>query len=200
MKDIRLEMRIKNNHLYNLIYKNFESVNEFCRETGVGDPARIGAYINLRISPFKKRNGQITRKYQKLAIDICNYFKTIPEIIFPAEIYEIEKTFHSEEVSLQCLPERKMEMLSYDPKMEDEIDNKELGKKLRFLIEGLQNQREKDILMRRYGLDCEEETLESIANSYGVSKQYVRHLEIKAISKLRDPKRLKQIEEYMQYA
>lgn len=44
--------------------------------------------------------------------------------------------------------------------------------------------RERDVLLRRYGIDGEEETLESIANDYDLSRERLRQIQNKAIEKI----------------
>lgn len=58
----------------------------------------------------------------------------------------------------------------------------DVGKMLKIL-----NPKERDVISMRYGLykDGEKKTLEEIANMYGVSRERVRQIETKAISKLK---------------
>lgn len=44
--------------------------------------------------------------------------------------------------------------------------------------------RERDILMRRMGLDCEPETLQEISESYGITRERIRQIEQKVIARL----------------
>ena len=49
------------------------------------------------------------------------------------------------------------------------------------------NQKEKDVLILRYGLDDngQKKTLDEIGNRYGVSRERIRQIETRAISKLK---------------
>ena len=57
--------------------------------------------------------------------------------------------------------------------------------------------RERDVLRLRFGLeDGEERTLEEVGNLFGVTRERIRQIEIKALQKLREPNRRKKLEEY----
>ena len=50
--------------------------------------------------------------------------------------------------------------------------------------------REKDIICRRFGIGCDEQTLETIGRIYGVSRERVRQIESRALDKLAHPLRI----------
>ncbi|MCB9931540.1 MAG: RNA polymerase sigma factor RpoD/SigA [Alphaproteobacteria bacterium] len=56
---------------------------------------------------------------------------------------------------------------------------------VRSIIEELNDDRLKDIITRRFGLDGTEETLQSIGESYGITRERIRQLEEKALGSLR---------------
>jgi RNA polymerase primary sigma factor len=53
------------------------------------------------------------------------------------------------------------------------------------------DERERDIIYRRFGIDREEQTLEEIGQLYGVTRERIRQIEAKAIRKLSHPGRIK---------
>lgn len=57
------------------------------------------------------------------------------------------------------------------------------------VLEGLE-EREQDIIRRRFGLVAEPETLESIGDEYGVTRERVRQIEMRTLERLRSSPRL----------
>ncbi len=53
------------------------------------------------------------------------------------------------------------------------------------------DERERDIICRRFGIDGEEQTLEEIGQSYGVTRERIRQIEAKSMKKLSHPGRIK---------
>lgn len=53
------------------------------------------------------------------------------------------------------------------------------------------DERERDIICRRFGIDGDAQTLEEIGQSYGVTRERIRQIEAKAMKKLSHPRRLK---------
>ena len=64
--------------------------------------------------------------------------------------------------------------LSFNPETQTKI-----------LLKALENERTLDVLMRRYGLKGEPETLESVGSSYGITRERVRQIEAQAIKAIR---------------
>lgn len=54
--------------------------------------------------------------------------------------------------------------------------------------------RQRDIICRRFGVDCDEQTLEEIGQSYGVTRERIRQIEAQAIKTLSHPSRIKMLQ------
>ena len=73
-----------------------------------------------------------------------------------------------------------------------------LGLKLRECLSTL-DERSSMILDMRFGLSGKVHTLKEVGQKMGISQERVRHLEIRALCRMRHPKRSKIISEFAQY-
>lgn len=79
-----------------------------------------------------------------------------------------------------------MDILSIEDTIADEIDDKLMIKKLYKFIEQIEDEREKTIIVLRYGLYGRIPlTQKQIAEKLGISRSYVSRIEKKVIEKLR---------------
>jgi RNA polymerase primary sigma factor len=80
----------------------------------------------------------------------------------------------------------------------DSLLEKDLINQLRKLLSGL-SPREEKILRLRFGIGGDGEcTLEEIGRQFGLSRERIRQIEAKALERLRDPNRYKEIREYFE--
>lgn len=74
---------------------------------------------------------------------------------------------------------------SDDDSMHEEMENRLLIKKIYRLIESVLDEREKTVILLRFGLCCEPKTQREVAEFLGLSRSYVSRIEQKAIKKLK---------------
>lgn len=70
---------------------------------------------------------------------------------------------------------------------EDLVNTAEMGDMVKSVLDFLESDRERDILIRRFGLNGKDdrETLDSIAEDYGLTRERVRQIESRALEKIR---------------
>jgi RNA polymerase primary sigma factor len=80
----------------------------------------------------------------------------------------------------------------------DRLDKIDLGVQVRAALSGL-TAKEQDILRQRFGLDgVEPRSLESIGGDYGVTRERIRQIELKALAKLRSLQRRHILQDFAQ--
>lgn len=192
MKDYRVEVRVKNNLLYDAIVGEYGSIKKFC-EIFKFSQCYIGELINMKIrSIYKERSNELTDTVKRLC-DVLG--KSVGEL-FPTQYY-LEKNKvvlernKEELVSLESCPE--VLCLPAEDCTFDKVNNAELKRALDDVLDTLSPKEEEVIRLRHY----EEESYDRIANKFGVCKERIRQIERKALSKLRQPGRSRKLKNYL---
>ena len=187
-KDLRVEVRFKNNNLYKKIFGQFGSVAEFCRKTDL-DPGTVGEYLNLKNSPVSRTNNRhtefvygyhIKKSARKIATALkCNIFD-----IFPVELFDVvSKVYAFEVCSCDHLPyDEQKQIESIDTGLDDTFNADEIDRVLSTL-----SPREEAVIRNRFGIGTDLKTLEAVSLLNGVSRERVRQIEGSALRKLRHP-------------
>lgn len=71
------------------------------------------------------------------------------------------------------------------PQPEETVIAQDMARRVRSLLDGLEDKRLTDIVYRRFGFHGVEETLQEIGDDYGITRERIRQLEDKAIRKLK---------------
>jgi RNA polymerase primary sigma factor len=81
---------------------------------------------------------------------------------------------------------------------DDEASRKLLREQLRQVLGSL-SEREREVLSMRFGLqDGHIRTLEEVGQAFGVTRERIRQIEVKALRKLRHPTRSKKLRDYLE--
>jgi len=87
---------------------------------------------------------------------------------------------------------------SDSPTPQEDAESDALKRDIRAAIDGLGNDRERDVLIWRFGLeDGSPKTLSETAERLGITKDRVRMVEAKALNKLRHPQRNHRLKDYV---
>ena len=80
---------------------------------------------------------------------------------------------------------------------DEKIDNDMLAETFNTILPSL-DEREQEVIISRYGLNKNKAlTLEEIGKKFGVTKERIRQIEQKALKKLRNPRRLEALKEFL---
>lgn len=132
------------------------------------------------------------------AEEIAKYMKLEVEKV--KEIETLIKDPVSLSTSLNDEDDGTLEDLIADPnqeKPEDRIDNELRAKAINAILNTL-DEREKDIIIARFGLNgTRAKTLDELAAEYKLTKERIRQIEQKALHKLRNPARLEALKPHL---
>lgn len=194
--EIRIEVRLRNNRLYEATAGTFGRVSTFCKRTNMCQ-SDVGALINLKKSPFVKSlskqgsgNYFYTPTARKLA-EICGY---CCEELFPVELYEKVST----PLVVRTMSVNRVLALQDERK---ELSVNEIGFeviKKKVIKEALNSMPEncKKIIEDRFGIASGVPlTLEECAARRNVTRERIRQVEARGIRMLRHPTRAYKLRE-----
>lgn len=187
-----VQSRFKNRILFDAMAGR--SVVKVAEESGVHCHTIYGL-LSLSLSPVIK-DGTYRPAAQKLA----DFFRMLPEDLFPASLYELNlprvlEREYSSEVILKRLTCREAMALPA-PDGFKTIEEEERDAAIRKVLKTL-TPREEKVLTMRFGLgeggssvySLANASLEDIAQALNVSRERIRQVEAKALRKLRHPSR-----------
>lgn len=185
MKDYRVEIKVKNNLLFNAMERRgIASAAELSRQSGVSYN-QVCRYLNLQERVYDFRG-----EYRLCFVRLCEFFNLMPHELYPEnQMIEPLKT-NKKTIEADVNDLVRLEADTLDPSQIIELGSK------REAIEsilGVLTKREAKVVALRLGFAGAEHTWEEIGNVYGVSKERVRQIYGKAIRKMRHPARLEQV-------
>jgi len=180
MKELRIEARLRNNVLYQAIFSRYKSVAAFCQENDFSQ-GLVGSLLNLKHSPINRKG-----EFRPICVGLANFFKTLPEDLFPLHIYDLPNTKGTIEISFAELPDGGCELLQLPDSNSpfEEVLQKELQERIKKALSILTPREEKVIRMYYLDNDNMENTYEKISNEIGISGTRVGQILHKALRKL----------------
>ncbi len=183
MKDYRVELKVKNNLLWQaIIATGCSNVSQFSKRYGVW-PGAIYNYLNLKRTPINKDGS-----WRKDALHLGDIFKTSPENLFPPQhVWEgLLKNTGVLEMSwedIERLPMSAAAMLTDNHTPETEAMEEDTRSALLDSLNGL-GPRDRLIIEGRFGLYGEPKTFEQLGDELGVSMERIRQIECRVMRKL----------------
>lgn len=184
MSDYRVHIKVRNARLLRAIEQAGHQPEQiFARLAGISYAGHLLSYLNLKRTPFDE-NGDLRPCAEKL----CVFLNRLPDELWSEE-QRYPLVTNTSEVELSGASVQ--EWLSGPASCADPLvllEQREGLQAVDALLDTL-TEREADILRMRFGIDCEPTPLEDVAKAKGCTRERIRQIEMKALTKLRNPTR-----------
>ena len=182
MKDYRIELKVKNNLLWQAMqFKGIKNAAHLSREVNLA-PQVIGRYLNLTENVYD-REGNYKKNFQK----ICDYFNMMPCELYPEERMNDPLIKNKGAIEVSQTELKTLSGVESDPVAL--IHQDQVQDAVRNLI-GLLTPRDAKAVKMRAGIDDREHTFEEIGNELGVGKNRARQIYDTALRRMRYSERL----------
>ncbi len=175
-RDILIERNLRLvSHIIRKYYSNYSQIDELI---SVGSMGLIKA-----VDSFKSEFGTRFATYGAKCVqnEILMYFRSRKKLQNEVSIND------TIDIDKDGNPLTYMDIISSEEDIAHELDIKTHIDKLRELVEGILDEREKEIIVLRYGLKGYQPlTQREVAKHLGISRSYVSRIEKKALEALRD--------------
>lgn len=196
-------LKIKPHHgeIFRYMVEHNLTVKQLASIIGISYTTLI-AVLNFRWFPSKGNNYQRRITKEKLE----KFFGCSIEKLFPRRLRDqIEKnkeirdllqgtTYIHKEIDLEYLPFYAVPQIEYEEDFDEILARGELRKKFGDLFLSALNPTEEKVIRMRFGVG--EKSLEGVARELGKSRERIRQIEAKALSKLKDKKNARRIQEF----
>lgn len=203
MKDLRLELRVRNNVLWHAILDLYPTVHAFCAEHGFS-ATEVGAYLNLTKGPYtsgqRRSRKPIVVRLRRTPQRLCDFFGLTADVLFPPSLYEqvLSPRVALELDSAQLLPLMTARSLEAPTRPDTAFEDQERRALIGIILDTLKP-REAQTIIARFGLDGEPplSLVETGRQILGVTRERVRMIEASAMRKLRHPRHTKVLAPYL---
>jgi len=181
MKEFRLEVKLKNNLLVQRRLDSGLTLRQVAEGVGLRYDTYLG-YETLRIFPLRTN----LKDWKPTALKIAAFWDVEPGKLWPGVVLAVEKRGGSFALGST---EARLLVSDYSTRMLETPDKFLEAKETAALLQEKMctqlDDKEREIIEARFGLDGEEATLEEVSQSFGVSRTRIRQIEVKALRKLR---------------
>lgn len=206
MKDLRIEVKIKNNILYSAIMeKGYKTVGEFSQKNNIY-ATNVGSLLNFKRSPlYEVKKGRGYRRkavflegsgetlaWSKEALNLSIILSIPVEDLFPEQLREARQ-------NLYIIEMESWKLLYNKPKsLDDIVIGNELKEKINKVLKTLHPRTQKFLNMN-FGLNGEEEhNMKEIAEHFDISNERVRQILHKGFRYLKHPSRSKYLRDFVE--
>jgi RNA polymerase primary sigma factor len=198
MREYRGKVKVRNNLLLSAIEDaGYKTQADFARAIGVGI-TQLNAMVGLREAPINTDG------------NFCELAKTLMEALgaCPTDLWteeqltmKLRKNSARAEVDkyelLAVLGKNASDLIGFDVEQNNEDRLLDIKRAVADKLDSL-TPRERKVLQLRFGIDSKEQTLEQIGDMFHMAKESIRHIETKALHKMRHPSRSDQLKPYLE--
>ena len=191
INEYRIKVTVRNNLILSAIENaGYKTVSEFCRAISISKTA-LTELIAMRRPPLNL-DGEFSAHAKALMEGLC----ALPTDLWTSEQLTLRLKRNSAErdvsadgmrAALGMNAEETLELMKPDD-LEETVLKQEMVTVIEEQLDSL-GPRESKVLKLRFGIDCEEQTLEQIADTFDLTKERIRQIEARALRKLKHPTR-----------
>lgn len=191
VNEYRIKVTVRNNLILNAIESaGYKSVSEFCRSVDIHKTA-LTELIAMRKPPINQ-SGEFSDNAKALMEELCALptdLWTTEQLTLKLKRNSAQRDVSSEgmRAALGMYAEELLELMKPDD-LDENVLKHEMVTVVEEQLDSL-TPRESKVLRMRFGIGCEEHTLDEVGEKFDVTKERIRQIEAKALRKLKHPSR-----------
>jgi RNA polymerase sigma factor (sigma-70 family) len=199
VNEYRIKVTVRNNLILNAIENaGHKSVAAFCKSIGMA-PQKVTELIAMRKPPLNN-NGEFSHMAKLLMEELC----ALPTDLWTSEqlTLKLKRNSAQRDVSAEGMraalgmhAEELLELMKPDAPDEAVLKH-EMVSVVEEQLESL-SPRQALVLRMRYGIGCEEHTLDEVGEKFDLTQERIRQIEAKALRLLKHPKRSDELRQLM---
>lgn len=197
MDEYRVKITVRNNLLMTAIEEaGYKSQTEFANAIG-STPSKVNALVAMREPPLN-----MSGEFSEIAKLVMEALGACPTDLWTEQQLTLQLRKNSTNMNMGANTLRLMMADPNDPALlENDVDDmglfrEELKDVMTDMLDSL-TPREAKVLRLRFGVGCEEHTLEEVGKLYGLTRERIRGIEAKALRKMRHPSRSDHIKDFI---
>lgn len=177
MKDYRIEIKVKNNLLWNAMQKKgIKNAAQLARVTGLA-PGTVGDYLNLKENVYD-RYGNYKNSFES----ICNYFNMMPVDLYPEERMSDPLLKNTGSVEVSGAELKQLSGVEADPLAL--IHQEQVQDAVHKLIDRF-TPRQAKVIKMKHGINGKEHTYQEIGDELGVCANRARQIHETVLRRMR---------------
>jgi RNA polymerase sigma factor (sigma-70 family) len=195
MEEFRVKVTVRNNLLLTAIENaGYKSQSDFAKDIGY-TPQEVNALVAMRNPPINHDGN-----FSELATQIMEALGACPTDLWTTEQLNIKLKKNSTNMYMGLSELRLVLDAVNAPQLEVDLDKNIYDEEAKEIMSDMLDSltpREAKILRLRFGIGCEEHTLEEVGKLFGVTRERIRGIEAQALRKMRNPSRTKILQELL---